>query len=195
MRCPTEWWRQRGRVKQRGSVRGLLQTNGHGMTGEGAPIYRSMVKLKACLADAGGNRVVLANGCFDPLHVGHIRYLYGAKKAGDYLIVAINDDKSTRALKGPGRPVLPVGDRARLISGLEMVDAVLIFGGRDITRILKKLRPVCHAKGTDYKAEDVPERETSAALGIETIIVGDPKSHASSEIVDRIKNGQGGGGK
>ena len=165
------------------------------MTGEVAPIYRSAVKLKERLASLGTDRVVLANGCFDPLHVGHIRYLYGAKEAGDYLIVAINDDKSTRALKGPGRPVLPAGDRARLISGLEMVDAVLIFGGRDITRILKKLRPGFHAQGTDYTTDDVPERETSAALGIKTIIVGDPKSHASGEIVDRIKKGLGGGGK
>jgi len=154
-----------------------------------------MVKLKEGLADVAAGRVVLANGCFDPLHVGHIRYLYGAKEAGDYLVVAINDDKSTRALKGSGRPVLPVGDRARLISGLEMVDAVLIFGARDVRQILKKLRPDFHAKGTDYTTGDVPERETSAELGIKTVIVGDPKSHASSDIVMRIKKGQGGGGE
>jgi rfaE bifunctional protein nucleotidyltransferase chain/domain len=163
-----------------------------GMTGEAAPIFRSMVKLSRHLADVGADRVVLANGCFDPLHVGHIRYLHGAKQAGGCLVVAINDDKSSRALKGPGRPMLPVGDRARLISSLEMVDAVLIFSARDVTRILKKLKPSFHAKGTDYTPEDVPERETSAALGIETIIVGDAKSHASSEVVQRIRMGKSG---
>jgi rfaE bifunctional protein nucleotidyltransferase chain/domain len=153
-----------------------------------------MVKASQHLADVDAVRVVLANGCFDPLHVGHIRYLDGAKQAGGYLIVAINDDKSSRALKGPGRPILQVGDRARLISSLEMVDAVLIFGAQNVTRILKKLRPSFHAKGTDYTPEDVPERETSAVLGIETIIVGDAKSHASSEVVQRIKMGKPGQG-
>jgi rfaE bifunctional protein nucleotidyltransferase chain/domain len=161
--------------------------DGHEVTGETAPIYRSMVKLRERLVDVGAVRVVLANGCFDPLHVGHIRYLREAKQAGDFLVVAVNDDKSTRELKGAGRPVMPVRDRARLISSLEMVDAVLVFAARDVTRILRKLRPSFHAKGTDYTTDNVPERETSAALGIRTIIVGDPKSHASSDVVDRIK--------
>jgi rfaE bifunctional protein nucleotidyltransferase chain/domain len=131
--------------------------------------------------------VVLANGCFDPLHVGHVRYLYGAKKTGDYLVVAINDDRSTRALKGPGRPLVRSRDRARVVSSLEMVDAVLIFSGVDVTRVLRTLRPAVHAKGTDYTARTVPERETSAALGIETVIAGDPKSHASSDILRRMQ--------
>jgi rfaE bifunctional protein nucleotidyltransferase chain/domain len=168
--------------------------DGQGMKGEAVSIFRSMVKLKERLADVGADRVVLANGCFDPLHVGHIRYLCGAKQAGGYLVVAVNDDKSTRALKGPGRPILPVGDRARLISSLDMVDVVLIFSAQDVTRILRKLRPSFHAKGTDYTAEDVPERETSAVLGIETVIVGDAKSHASSEVVRRIQNRKPGRG-
>ena len=152
-----------------------------------APIFRSMTRLKTHIAGVGADRVVLTNGCFDPLHVGHIRYLTGARQVGDYLVVAINDDKSTRALKGAGRPILSVGDRALVIAGLEMVDAVLIFAARDVGRILRKLRPRFHAKGTDYTTATVPERETSEALGIETIIVGDPKSHASSDVVNQLQ--------
>jgi rfaE bifunctional protein nucleotidyltransferase chain/domain len=163
------------------------------MTGEAAPIFRSAVKLGEYLARTSADRVVLANGCFDPLHVGHVRYLRGARRAGGFLVVAVNDDKSTRALKGAGRPVMPVGDRARVVSSLEMVDAVLVFGARDVTRILRKLHPSVHAKGTDYTPDGVPERETSAALGIETVIVGDAKSHASSDVVERIKKGRAGG--
>lgn len=151
-----------------------------------APVFRSTVRLKRWIEEKRVSRVVLANGCFDPIHVGHIRYLQGAKEAGDCLVVAVNDDKSTRALKGPKRPVLTVKDRARVLSGFEMVDAVLIFSARDVVRILKNLRPHVHAKGTDYTKETVPERETSAALRIETVIVGDPKSHGSSEIVRRM---------
>ena len=156
-----------------------------------APIYRSTIGLKRWLGEVRPPRVVLANGCFDPLHVGHVRYLYGAKQAGDFLVVAVNDDKSTRALKGPNRPVLPVRDRARLIASLEMVDAVLIFSARDVVRILKKLRPHVHAKGTDYTTDTVPERETSAALHIETVITGDAKSHASRDIVRQIERSTG----
>ncbi len=157
------------------------------MKASAAPIFRSMVRLKERLTDQGVENVVLANGCFDPLHVGHIRYLNGAANAGDFLVAAINDDKSTRTLKGPGRPVLPVGDRARLVASLEMVDAVLVFSAADVTRILKKIRPRFHAKGTDYTAANVPERKTSDALGIGTIIVGDAKSHASRDVVRRVK--------
>jgi bifunctional ADP-heptose synthase (sugar kinase/adenylyltransferase) len=103
----------------------------------------------------------------------------------------LNDDGSTRALKGSGRPIMRAADRARLLAGLEMVDAVLIFSSRDVARILSKLRPDYHAKGTDYETDTVPERDTARALGIETVIVGDPKSHASREIVARIRRGKG----
>lgn len=155
--------------------------------GRAAPIFTSTVKLKRRLSEIGAGRVVLANECFDLLHVGHVRYLYGAKKVGDYLVVAINDDRSTRTLKGPGRPLVPSRDRARVVSSLEMVDAVLIFSGVDVTRVLKTLRPAVHAKGTDYTARTVPERDTSGALGIKTVIAGDRKSHASSDILRRMR--------
>lgn len=158
------------------------------MQHEAAPIFRSMPPLKKRMIDVSASGVVLANGCFDPLHVGHIRYLAEAKQVGGYLVVAVNDDKSTRALKGAGRPIMPAGDRAKLIAGLEMVDAVLIFSARDVSRILKSLRPQFHAKGTDYTVENVPERETSSMLGVETVIVGDPKSHASRYVVRGMRN-------
>ena len=153
----------------------------------GAPIFRTMSALLDYLGGGGTRAVVLANGCFDPLHVGHIRYLYGAKEYGDFLVVAINDDHSTRAIKGANRPVMRAGDRARIVASFDMVDAVLIFKAKDVSRILRKIKPAFHAKGTDYTTDTVPERETSKALGIETVIVGDPKLHASRDIVARIK--------
>ncbi|MEJ2722998.1 MAG: adenylyltransferase/cytidyltransferase family protein, partial [bacterium] len=118
-----------------------------------APVFRSMGKLKSWLAETGARDVVLANGCFDPLHVGHIRYLRGARDYGDFLIVALNDDTSTRALKGTGRPVMRAVDRSKLLAGLDMVDAVLLFSARNVSRILKTLRPRYHAKGTDYTVD------------------------------------------
>ena len=155
-----------------------------------APVFRSMPKLKTWLGESTPQRsIVLANGCFDPLHVGHIRYLYGAKEHADLLVVALNNDASTRALKGDGRPVVKASDRAKLLAGLKMVDAVLLFSARNVSGILKSLRPDYHAKGTDYTVETVPELETSKALGIKTVIVGDPKSHASSEVLTRVRNG------
>jgi rfaE bifunctional protein nucleotidyltransferase chain/domain len=163
------------------------------MKSESSPIFRSAARLKAWIDERGPGRVVLANGCFDPLHVGHIRYLYGAKSHGDFLVVAINDDESTRALKGKRRPIMPAVHRSRLVAALEMVDAVLIFSGRDVVRILRSIRPSCHAKGTDYTVETVPEREFSKSLGIETVVVGDPKSHASSEVVERVRSCKGRG--
>ncbi|UCH83450.1 MAG: adenylyltransferase/cytidyltransferase family protein [Candidatus Latescibacterota bacterium] len=154
-----------------------------------APVFRSMAKLREWLAKKGAERIVLANGCFDPLHVGHIRYLRGAKAHGDVLVVALNNDASTNALKGEGRPVVKAADRSKVLAGFEMVDAVLIFAARNVSRILKTLQPHYHAKGTDYTVDTVPELETSRKLGIHTVIVGDPKSHASSEVVTRIRNG------
>lgn len=136
---------------------------------------------------ASHTRVVLANGCFDPLHVGHVRYLEGAKRHGDFLVVALNNDASTRALKGEGRPVMPEGDRAALVAAVALVDAVVLFGDPSVEAILERLHPAVHAKGTDYTVETVPERDCAKRLGIETVIVGDPKSHASSAVVEAIR--------
>lgn len=158
------------------------------MTGKSsATIFRSMPQIRERISAVGAKRVVLTNGCFDPLHVGHIRYLYGAREHGDFLVVALNDDRSTRRLKGEGRPAMTARDRAKIVAALDMVDAVLVFSSSDVARILTKLRPDVHAKGTDYTNDTVPERDVSRSLGIETVIVGDPKSHASRKIVQKIR--------
>ncbi len=143
--------------------------------------------LARFVAESGARRAVLANGCFDPLHVGHTRYLADAKQHGDFLMVAVNDDAGARRLKGDARPVVPAGDRARVIASLDAVDAVLVFADDDVTRLLEALRPSVHAKGTDYTAESVPERGAAARLGIETVITGDSKTHASREVVARLR--------
>lgn len=152
-----------------------------------APVYTGIETLVADLDRDAVGRIVLANGCFDPLHVGHIRYLDGAHEHGDYLVVALNDDAGTRALKGKDRPVVAETDRAVLLAALSSVDAVVLFGAASVAAILERLRPDVHAKGTDYTVDSVPELETSKELGIETVIVGDPKSHASSDVVDTIR--------
>lgn len=152
-----------------------------------ARILRTVPRLRRFLEDLGAGRVVLASGCFDPLHVGHVRYLYGAKRQGDTLVVAVHDDVSARRLKGEQRPIVPARDRARLVAQFEMVDAVLIVGAPDLRRVLRALRPAVLAKGTDYAVEKIPERESCRALGIEMTIVGDPKCHASHDVVDRIQ--------
>mgnify|MGYP000445094430 CR=1 FL=1 len=132
-----------------------------------------------------GKEIVLANGCFDIIHVGHVRYLAGAKSYGDILVVAINDDKSTRKLKGPPRPIMPEEERAEIIASIRFVDYVLIFSDETVDSILLALKPHVHAKGTDYSVESVPEYDTARSIGCKTIIVGDPKEHSSSEIIDR----------
>jgi rfaE bifunctional protein nucleotidyltransferase chain/domain len=129
---------------------------------------------------------VLANGLFDLLHVGHVRYLEGARKWGDFLVVAVNDDGSARRLRGPGRPIVPARDRARLVAALRGVDAVVLFGGRTAGPILARLRPDVHCKGTDYTEAGVPEREVVRAYGGRTRIVGDAKRHAATTIIARI---------
>ena len=131
-------------------------------------------------------RVVLANGLFDLLHAGHLRYLRGARAAGDYLVVAINDDRSARRLRGPGRPLTPARDRARLVAALEGVDAVVVFGGRDVGRLLRRLRPEVHCKGTDYRRDTVPERDVVLGYGGAIRIVGDRKCHATTDMIRRI---------
>lgn len=130
-----------------------------------------------------GERVTLANGNFDLLHVGHVRYLRGAKELGGKLVVAINSDASVRALKGEGRPVMPEQERAEIVAALADVDAVVIFPELDVRAIIRELRPDIQAKGTDYTADSVPERDAVAEYGGRVAIVGDRKDHSTSEII------------
>jgi D-glycero-beta-D-manno-heptose 1-phosphate adenylyltransferase len=134
-----------------------------------------------------GRTAVLANGCFDLLHVGHVRYLRGARKEGDLLVVAVNSDASVRALKGPPRPLMPERERAEMVAAFGYVDYVLIFEEPTVENVLRSLRPDVHAKGTDYTVETVPEREFVKAYGGRVAIVGDPKDHSSSEYLRRLE--------
>jgi rfaE bifunctional protein nucleotidyltransferase chain/domain len=139
-----------------------------------------------------GERVVLANGVFDLLHVGHARYLAGARSLGTRLVVAVNGDRSSAASKGAGRPVLGVGDRAALVAALRGVDRVVIFEEPTVDALLLELRPAVHAKGTDYREDNVPERATMRTLGGRTEITGDAKSHATRDLVARVRERCGG---
>jgi rfaE bifunctional protein nucleotidyltransferase chain/domain len=130
-----------------------------------------------------GERIVLANGNFDLLHVGHVRYLRSAKALGGQLVVAINSDQSVRALKGQDRPIMPEQERAEIVSALADVDAVIVFPELDVRSIIREIRPDIHAKGTDYTADTVPERDVVAACGGRVAIVGDSKDHSTSEII------------
>ena len=136
---------------------------------------------------ADGRTIALANGLFDLLHVGHLRYLDGAAREADVLVVAVNGDASARALKGPDRPIVPEGERAELVAGFACVTFVTIFDELTVEPLLRALRPDVHCKGTDYTAETVPERETARSLGIRVAIVGDPKAHATRDLVGRIR--------
>jgi rfaE bifunctional protein nucleotidyltransferase chain/domain len=142
-------------------------------------------ELKRCVATwrKAGESITLANGCFDLLHVGHVRYLHAAKQIGGRLIVAINSDDSVRALKGEGRPLMPAAERAEILSAMADVDAVVIFSEKDVRALIRELRPDVHAKGTDYTASTVPEREVVAECGGRVEIVGDPKDHSATEII------------
>ena len=133
--------------------------------------------------------VVLANGCFDLLHVGHIRYLREAAALGSILVVALNDDESTRELKGAGRPVMGEEERCEMLLALRFVDFVLLFREGTVDEVIRIIRPDFHAKGTDYTVETVPERESSRAVDCTTVIVGDPKDHSSRDIIRRIREG------
>ncbi|MGA7080977.1 MAG: adenylyltransferase/cytidyltransferase family protein [Terriglobales bacterium] len=130
-----------------------------------------------------GDRITLANGCFDVLHVGHVRYLHAARELGGKLIVAVNADASVRALKGEGRPVMPAEERAEILASLADVDAVVIFPEADVRAIIREIHPDFHAKGTDYTVESVPERDEVEACGGRVVIVGDPKNHSATEII------------
>jgi rfaE bifunctional protein nucleotidyltransferase chain/domain len=134
-----------------------------------------------------GAKLVLANGCFDTLHVGHVRYLEGARREGDLLVVAVNSDSSVCHLKGPGRPILPESARAELVAAIRAVDYVVLFSEPNVEALLEFLRPDVHAKGTDYSAETVPERATAARLGIRVAIVGDRKDHSTRDFLDSVR--------
>ena len=134
-----------------------------------------------------GATIVLANGCFDALHVGHIRYLEAARREGDVLVVAVNSDLSVCALKGSGRPILSERARAALVGALRVVDFVVLFSEPNVETLLEELRPDVHAKGTDYTADSVPERATSARLGIRVAIVGDPKDHSTRGFLETVR--------
>jgi D-glycero-beta-D-manno-heptose 1-phosphate adenylyltransferase len=136
-------------------------------------------------------QVVLANGCFDLLHVGHIRYLRGAKALGGKLIVAINADNSVREIKGEGRPLMPAAERAEIIASLADVDAVVIFDEPDVRALIRDLRPDVQAKGTDYTQENVPERDEVRACGGRVEIVGDSKDHSTTDFLSRLKSWNG----
>jgi rfaE bifunctional protein nucleotidyltransferase chain/domain len=145
--------------------------------------------LATWVADArrAGRTVAFANGVFDLLHVGHVRYLQAAAAEADVLVVAVNDDAAVRALKGPGRPILPAADRAELGAALRVVGAVTIFPEPTVTSLLELLRPDVHCKGTDYTVDNVPERATVAAYGGRTAIVGDPKDHSTRDLLRTLR--------
>jgi rfaE bifunctional protein nucleotidyltransferase chain/domain len=141
--------------------------------------------LKQLVSDwrAAGDRVTLANGCFDVLHVGHVRYLHAARDLGGKLVVAVNADDSVRELKGAGRPVMPAAERAEILASLSDVDAVVIFPEKDVRAIIREIGPDFHAKGTDYTEQSVPERDVVEACGGRVVIVGDPKDHSATDII------------
>lgn len=149
----------------------------------------SLGLLRARLAEARalGRRIVLANGCFDLLHVGHARYLQAARAEGDLLVVAVNSDASVRRLKGAGRPILDQQGRADLVAALAAVDYVIVFDEPNVEALLAALRPHVHAKGTDYTPDTVPERDTAARLGVRVAIVGDPKQHSTRDLFASIR--------
>ncbi len=136
---------------------------------------------------SAGEKIILTNGCFDLLHVGHIRYFRAAKALGGRVIVAVNSDDSVRALKGAGRPRIPEQERAEILAALEDVDAVTVFDAPDVRELIRLLRPDVHAKGTDYTEESVPERDLVIACGGRVAIVGDPKDHSTTELLRRAE--------
>jgi rfaE bifunctional protein nucleotidyltransferase chain/domain len=144
----------------------------------------------AALADrlrAAGRRIVLANGCFDLLHVGHVRYLGEARALGDVLFVGLNSDPAVRRLKGPGRPLLPAAERAEILAALRAVDHVVLFEDDTADRLVRRLRPHVHAKGTDYTPESVPEEASVRAVGGHVVIAGDPKTHSTRDVIALIR--------
>ena len=154
-------------------------------------LSREDLASRIASARASGARIVLANGCFDVLHVGHIRYLAGARELGDILVVGINSDDQVAIQKGPGRPVLPAAERAEIVAALESVTYVTIFDEPTVEQLLLALKPDVHAKGTDYTTESVPERDVVRSYGGQVAIVGDPKDHSTTEIIARLGGSNG----
>jgi rfaE bifunctional protein nucleotidyltransferase chain/domain len=157
------------------------------LTGSGSKT-KTVAELRTLAerARAAGRKVVFGNGCFDLIHVGHIRYLQGARALGDLLVVGINSDASVRALKGDGRPLQPQDERAEIIASLECVDYLVVFDEPTVERLLLEIKPDIHAKGTDYTDESVPERDTVRSYGGRIAIVGDPKGHSSRDLITTI---------
>ena len=149
-----------------------------------APVVeRPQLVDRVASARERGERIILANGCFDLFHAGHVRYLSGAKELGGFLVVAINSDRQVRELKGPSRPFIPAAERAEIVSGFRFVDLVTVFDEPNVEEIIAAIRPDFHAKGTDYTTDSVPERETVIKYGGQVAIVGDPKDHSSTELI------------
>ena len=157
-------------------------------TAEGKIGSRDEVASRVAEARRQGRTVALANGCFDVLHVGHVRYLEGARAEADLLVVGVNADESVRRLKGPGRPAQPAADRARLVAALRAVDHVVVFEEDDVRGLLLTLRPDVHCKGTDYTVDTVPERDVVRSYGGRVAIVGDPKEHDTRALLARIRS-------
>ncbi len=150
-------------------------------------VARAVLREKLAEHRRHGRSIVFANGCFDALHVGHIRYLEGARREGEILVVGVNADSSVCQLKGPGRPILDENARAQLVAALRCVDYVVLFAEPTVEALLKELRPDVHAKGTDYTAETVPERAVAARLGIRVAIVGDSKGHSTRGLLESVR--------
>jgi D-glycero-beta-D-manno-heptose 1-phosphate adenylyltransferase len=158
------------------------------MTELNAPILsREELVKRVAQERAKGSAIVLANGCFDLIHAGHIRYLAGAKEVGDFLVVGLNSDEQVRLLKGDGRPYINENERAEIIASLRMVDAVTVFPEPTVNELIDSIRPDFHAKGTDYTTETVPERERVRSYGGRVVIVGDPKDHSSTELINSVR--------
>jgi rfaE bifunctional protein nucleotidyltransferase chain/domain len=147
---------------------------------------RNRVIARVAIARKNGAKVIFANGCFDILHVGHVRYLEAARALGDLLVVGVNSDEQVRALKGEGRPLVPARERAEVVASLRAVDLVTIFSEPTVEALLFAIRPDVHAKGTDYTEETVPERDVVRSYGGRVAIVGDPKDHSSTEFGERV---------
>jgi len=146
-------------------------------------LTRDELRARAAEWKRAGERITLANGCFDLLHVGHVRYLQAAKELGGKLVVAVNSDSSVRTLKGESRPIMPEHERAEILAALASVDAVVIFSEPDVRALIREIQPDIQAKGTDYTAESVPERDAVTSYGGRVAIVGDPKDHSATEII------------
>lgn len=160
--------------------------NGHSPPFSAPVLERNRLVARVAVERRERKRIVLANGCFDVLHVGHIRYLTAAREAGDFLVVGINSDEQVRQLKGNGRPFLPQNERAEVIAALRPVDAVTVFDEPTVEELIRAIRPDFHAKGTDYAEDTVPERDVVRECGGKVIIVGDPKDHSSTDLLASV---------